>query len=57
MTAGIHIDVTQKENIRLCFSISEPLDGHEKFMTIFNKNSRTVQKHNTLLWESNQSPI
>lgn len=57
LASGVHIDVTQKENIRLTLSLSEAVDGYEKSITIVNKNSRTVQKHNILPWESNEFSI
>lgn len=53
LPSGIRTDVTQKENIRLALSISEPEDGHEKFMNIFN-NTRSVQRHDIQLWKSNE---
>lgn len=42
LASGIHIDFTEKENIRLVvlFTLA-PVDGHKKFMTIFNKSSES----------------
>lgn len=54
LVSGIHIDLTEKENIRLVVLFTlETVDHHKKFMTVFNKSSRTVKKHN-IVWESKE---